>query len=89
MPRTTLNIDGPILRDLKRMQRRQKKPLGRLVSELLARSLAAEREPGPSHGSFRWTSRPMGTRVDLTDKEAVRAALESEAEGQTVEERLR
>jgi hypothetical protein len=41
--RTTLDIDDPILRDLKRLQQREGKSLGRLVSDLLAQSLAAQR----------------------------------------------
>ena len=75
MPRTTVNIDGPILRDLKRLQKREHKPLGQLISELLARALATvtAREAGPG---FSWTSRPMEARVDLDDREAVQAILD-------------
>jgi hypothetical protein len=76
MPRTTLNLDAPILRDLKRLQRREGKPLGRLVSDLLARALreaeAAER-PRPA---FRWNSQPLRPRVDLGDKEAIWTLLD-------------
>ena len=36
MPRTTLNIDEPILQELKRLQKEEKKSLGGLVSDLLA-----------------------------------------------------
>ena len=35
--RTTLDIDGPILRELKKLQIKEGKSLGRLVSDLLAR----------------------------------------------------
>lgn len=75
MPRTTIDIDATVLRDLKRLQKREGKPLGQLVSELVARALAAAGEEAGQ--PFSWTSRPMKARVDLEDKDAVRAALES------------
>jgi hypothetical protein len=78
MPRTTLNLDAPILRDLKRLQRRERKPLGRLVSDLLAQVL---RQAGgePAHDpAFDWHSQPLEARVDLGDKEAIRAILDRE-----------
>jgi hypothetical protein len=73
MPRTTLNLDGDVLRALKRRQRREGKPLGALVSEMLAPGL---REEAPVPPPLRWTSRRMRARVDLEDKEAVRRALD-------------
>ena len=74
--RTTLNIDDPILRDLKRLQQREGKSLGRLVSDLLAQSLAARRSAPAEPAPFRWTSQAMGARVDLRDKDALRDALD-------------
>lgn len=65
-----------MLRELKRLQKRQGKSLGQLVSELVASALASNGVEDPSE-PFSWISRPMGARVDLEDKEAVRAALES------------
>ena len=73
MPRTTLDIDATVLRELKKRKRREGKTLGRLVSELLARALSAERGPGDDR--LEWSSKPMEARVDLEDKEAVRRAL--------------
>jgi hypothetical protein len=75
MPRTTIDIDASVLRDLKRRQHEEGRTLGELASELLADALAqgnAEDRP------LRWSSQPMGARVDLEDKEAVRRALEGE-----------
>jgi len=72
--RTTLDIDEAILRELRRLGRREGKSLGQLVSELLASALAREREEAPP--ALRWTAKPMRARVDLEDKEAVRRALE-------------
>jgi len=74
MPRTTVDIDASVLRELKRRQRREGKTLGQLVSELLARALARERADEPET-TFRWSTRPMGAKVDLEDDEAVRSAL--------------
>jgi hypothetical protein len=79
MPRTTLNLDAPILRDLKRLQKREGKPLGRLVSDLLAHALrqveAGERPRPP----FRWHSQHLEPRMDLGDKDAIQALLDREA----------
>jgi Arc/MetJ family transcription regulator len=77
MPRTTIDIDAAVLRELKRLQKRERKTLGQLVSELLSAALARREGRRARAPGFAWTARPMGARVDLEDKEAVRAALES------------
>ena len=75
--RTTLDIDDPILKDLKRLQHRKGTSLGRLVSDLLARALAAERRGSPEpQPPFEWIAKPMRARVDLADKHAVLDALD-------------
>jgi hypothetical protein len=74
--RTTIDIDDPILKDLKRLQRREGKSLGRLISDLLAQALATERRRAPPRPPFRWTARPMRARVDLADKHAVLDAMD-------------
>jgi len=76
--RTTIDIDDPILRDLKRLQQRDGKSLGRLVSDLLAQSLAALRTDRALARPFKWTSRPMMARVDLADKDAMREAMDED-----------
>jgi mRNA-degrading endonuclease RelE of RelBE toxin-antitoxin system len=69
--RTTIDIDDPILRDLKRLQKREGKSLGRLISDLLARSLAAERSAPPLEAPvLRWHSQAMRSKIDLADKQA-------------------
>lgn len=72
MPRTTIDIDAAVLRELERRKQREGKTLGRLVSELLAAAL--ERPDDPR--AFEWYSQPMRALVDLEDKEAVRRALD-------------
>lgn len=79
MARTTLNIDDPVLRDVRRLQRRRKQPLGRVVSDLLAEAVARSNgRDDPPRAPFLWTTQRMGARMDLADKEAVWAALEAE-----------
>jgi hypothetical protein len=73
MPRTTIDLDPAVLRELKRRQRREGKTLGRLVSELLTGALRA-RTPEPD--AFEWKARPMGALVNLEDKESVRRVLD-------------
>lgn len=76
MTRTTVDIDASVMRQLKQRQAREGKPLGRLVSELLATALAETEQATPPE--FVWTTQDMGALVDLEDKEALRRALESE-----------
>lgn len=78
MPRTTVNIDAPILRELRRLQKREGKSLGRLMSDLLAQVLRQHRVQRPVPPAFDWISRPMGARVDLADKEAVQTLLDED-----------
>jgi hypothetical protein len=72
MARTTVDIEDPILKDLKDLQKRERKPLGRLISELLAEVLA-QRKRGhrPEPPQLCWSASSMRARVDLGDKEAV------------------
>jgi hypothetical protein len=75
--RTTIDIDDPILKDLKRLQRREGKSLGRLVSDLLALALATQqRGSQPAAPVFKWIARPMRARVDLADKHALLDAMD-------------
>ena len=78
--RTTIDVDGPVLRELKRLQKVERKSLGRLVSDLLAQALASRKARQPAPPPFRWVARSMGARVDLADKDAVRALLDREPE---------
>lgn len=75
MMRTTLDIEAPVLKQLRELQRREGGTLGELVSRLLAEALALrpKRPPAPA---FEWHARPMRARVDLEDKEALYAILD-------------
>jgi hypothetical protein len=71
--RTTIDLDDDVLRALKRRQREVGKPLGQLVSELLAQALAATPRP---RVEIRWASADLRPRVDLDDKDAVWRVLD-------------
>jgi indole-3-glycerol phosphate synthase len=76
MTRTTVDIDASVMRQLRQRQARDGRPLGRLVSELLASALSeTESTELPE---FVWTSHSMGALVDIEDKEALRRAMESD-----------
>jgi hypothetical protein len=75
--RTTLDIDDPVLREVKAIRDREGRSIGAIVSELLAEALA-RRRPSRARPSFRWTSRPMKSLVDLADKETVYVALDAD-----------
>jgi hypothetical protein len=75
--RTTLDIDDPILREVKAIHDRERRSMGSIVSELLAEALA-RRRPRRGRPAFAWNARPMKALLDLTDKEAVSAILDAE-----------
>ena len=75
--RTTLDIDATILREIKALQKNERRSMGRIVTDLLADALARRRRPADKQ-ELRWTSRRMRALVDLSDKEAVHRALDSD-----------
>lgn len=74
--RTTIDIDDPILADLKRLQQREGTSLGRMVSDLLAQALRDKRGPARKPVAFRWNCRAMQAHVDLADRDAVLDAMD-------------
>jgi len=75
--RTTIDIDGPILNEIKALQKKEGRSMRRVVTDLLADALARRRRPAGKQ-ELRWTSRRMRALVDLTDKEAMCRALDSD-----------
>ena len=76
MSRTTLDLDPSVLRELRERAAYEGKSMGALASELLALELAGDR--GNRVRALEWTSRDLGRpRVDLEDKEALQALLDS------------
>ncbi len=78
--RTTVDIDDPILKDLKKIQQSEGKSLGRLISDLLAHAISARKSSKTSATAARWISKNMDARVDLSDREAIYAAMEQESQ---------
>ena len=77
MPRTTLDIDSSVLKELHVLKRTQRRSLGQIVSQLLTEALAgSKRRKEPIN--LKWTSRRMNALVDLEDKEALYAVLDKE-----------
>jgi hypothetical protein len=76
--RTTVDIDDPILKEVKSLGKKEGKSLGRVVSDLLAGGLEAHRSAPRRSKARPWITRPMTSRVNLEDKEAVHAAMELE-----------
>lgn len=75
MTRTTLNLDPSVMRELRRRSERERKSIGEVASQLLARGLRQEAEPQPR--PFSWVSRDLGkAAVNLEDKEALNALLD-------------
>jgi hypothetical protein len=73
--RTTVDIEAPVFKELRDLQKREGGTLGSLVSRLLAEAMA-RRPRRQAKPVLEWTARPMGARVDLVDKEAVYAIVD-------------
>lgn len=72
-----MDIDTPILRELKELQEAEGKSLSRLVSDLLSEALGRRRR-GEAAQELEWRSRDLRALVDVGDKEALHAALDRE-----------
>ena len=79
MPRTTLDLDASVLRELRLRGRREGKSMGAVASELLAAALA-DADRRPDRGDFTWKTADLGVPlVDLEDKDALHDALDRSA----------
>jgi hypothetical protein len=76
--RTTVDIDDPVLKDLKKIQQKEGRSLGRLISDLLAQALGERKSAKTPTRAPQWISKAMGARIDLADREALYAAMEQE-----------
>jgi hypothetical protein len=75
MARTTIDIDDPILKEIRAIQKREGRSMGKVVSQLLAEALIKQKNSANTP-KFKWISRPMRSHVDLTDKEEVYRILD-------------
>ena len=76
--RTTVDIDDPVLKDLKKIQQKEGRSLGRLISDLLAQALGERKAAKGTIRAPQWISKTMGARIGLADHEALYAAMEQE-----------
>jgi hypothetical protein len=75
MPRTTVDIDASVLRELKKRQERERKTLGQLISELLAKAIESEHETAEAR-PFSWVTKDLQPRVDIEDKDVLWSVLD-------------
>lgn len=75
--RTTLDLEAPILKELKALSKSYKCSLGNMASQLLAKALAQQKAEKKSPLKFKWYSKPMGIpKIDLSDKDALYKILD-------------
>jgi len=77
MPRTTVDLEVPILDELRTLSRREGRSLGKVISALVAEALA-HRRAGTARRPLEWVAKPLGARLDVADKAALLAVLEQE-----------
>ena len=78
MARTTIDIDDPILKEIKAIQKKEGRSMGKIVSQLLAEALVKQKISAKTP-RFKWISRPMQSHVDLTDKDEVYRILDRDS----------
>ena len=76
MPRTTLDLDANVLRELKQRRRASGRSIGQIASELLAGAMGERTLP--SSRDLAWKTSRMTARMDLEDKDALRRALDGD-----------
>jgi hypothetical protein len=78
MARTTIDIDVAILEEIRAIQQEERRPMGRIVSELLAEALT-HRKRSVGNPKLEWVSLPMRALVDLSDGGSLYAAIDEAA----------
>ena len=76
--RTTVDIDTPVLNDLKRLQKREGKSLGRLMSELLAEAISRRKAPSKTPPPLQWHTTAGKPVVDFIDKETLYQTVDAD-----------
>lgn len=74
--RTTIDLESPVLEELKRVQQEEGVSLGKLASRLLADALDFRRKKSAKPFKISWNTGRMGALVDLSDKDAMYRMLE-------------
>ncbi|MDH4470440.1 MAG: antitoxin [Verrucomicrobiae bacterium] len=77
--RTTLDLDLPILKELKAFSKSNSFSLGKAATALLAEALSAHKAKRKAPPRFKWHSKNMGpAKIDISDKEALYKILDQE-----------
>ncbi len=79
MARTTIDIDTPILEEIRAIQQREKRAMGKIISQLLTEALAYRKSPTKTSPDFQWFCQPMNALVDLSDNHALYAIVNNES----------
>jgi hypothetical protein len=77
MARTTIDIDPPILEEIRAIQKRDKRSMGKIVTQLVTEALAA-RKSSSKPPKFNWITKPMNARVNLSDKDVLYSILDKD-----------
>ena len=75
MARTTVDIETPILEEIKRFQKKDGRTLSRIISQLLAEALVTKKAK-TTLPTIKWTSRPMKAHINLSDKDTLYRILD-------------
>lgn len=79
MPRTTLDLNGTVLEELRQRATGEGKSMGQVASEVLAKGLVDRAADAPP---LEWVHRDLGFKVDLEDKETIWRILDEEEFGE-------
>jgi hypothetical protein len=75
MARTTIDIDNPILKEIKNLQKKDGQSIGKIVSELLAEAFNRRNITAKAH-HLKWAARPMRALLNLSDKDTLHKFLD-------------
>jgi hypothetical protein len=75
MARTTIDIETPILEEIRKFQKKDGRSLGQIISQLLAEALG-HRKTKNKDLQIKWTFRPMKALVNLSDKDTLYRILD-------------
>ena len=76
--RTTVDIDAPLLLDVKRLQKQEGKTQGQVINELLSAGLRGRSAKPLKRRRLNWPAKAMGQRIEIDDREALWALLSEE-----------
>ncbi|MFW5636642.1 MAG: hypothetical protein ACOC3A_08285 [Thermodesulfobacteriota bacterium] len=66
------------MEEIRAIQKREKRSMGKIVTQLLSEALAVRKSPSKSP-TFKWITKSMNAQVDLSDKDALYAILDKES----------